>query len=175
MTPLLSPIALISSLFLSLSTNLLLMVSHVAIDMHLYFWLDQLLLCFLVLLISFPSAFFSRMHSIINIVVVFAIIQHDGGTLNYRIPYYPIIPHNLIIVVGCMVFAINGWQDISPFALGRLLRFAFHALLKYAQFIGGFLSAISNIEKYNYNSLIYIVWKMKFRQDPFFSTCDWEN
>ncbi len=90
MTPLLSPIDLISSLFPSLSTNLLLMVSHVAIDMHLYFQLDQLLLCFLVLLISFPSAFFSKMHCIINIAVVFAIIQHDGGTLNCRIPYYPI-------------------------------------------------------------------------------------
>lgn len=90
MTPLSSPVALVSSLFLSLSTNLLLMVSHVAIDTHLYFWLVQLLPCFLVLLIYFPFAFFSKMHCIINITVVFAIIQHDGGTLNYRKPYYPI-------------------------------------------------------------------------------------
>ncbi len=88
MTPLSSPVALVSSLFLSLSINLLLMVSHVAIDMHLYFRLVQLLLCFLVLLVYFPSAFFSRMHYIINIAVAFAIIQHDGGTLNCRKPYY---------------------------------------------------------------------------------------
>jgi hypothetical protein len=46
------------------------------------------------------------------------------------------------------------------------------ALLKYAQFIRGFLNEISNIEKYNYNSLIYIVWKIKFRQNLFSSTCN---
>jgi len=32
-----------------------------------------------------------------------------------------------------------------------------HALLKYVPFIGGFLNAIFNIEKYNYDSLIYII------------------
>jgi hypothetical protein len=75
-------------LFFSLSMSLLLMVSHVAIDMHFYFQLVRLLLCFLVLLVFFPSAFFFRMHCIINIAVIFAIIQHDGGTLNCRKPYY---------------------------------------------------------------------------------------
>jgi hypothetical protein len=34
---------------------------------------------------------------------------------------------------------------------------SFHALLKYVQFIGGLSNAIFNIEKYNYDSLIYII------------------
>ncbi len=42
----------------------------------------------LLLLVSFPSTFFSRMRCIINIAIVFAIIQHDGATLNHRKPYY---------------------------------------------------------------------------------------
>jgi len=81
----------ISSLFFSLSTSLLLTISRMAIDTCLSLQLVQFLLHFL-LLVYFPFAFFSRMCCIIKIATIFVIIQHDGGTLDFRKSYCLINP-----------------------------------------------------------------------------------
>lgn len=117
-----SVVALFSSLFLSLFANLLLTISCVAIDMHLYLWLVQLLSCFFLLLIYFPSAFLFGVCCINNIKTIFAIIQCDGGILYFRKPYHPINPTQFYIgIVGCLVFSINIQQYISPFALKLMI------------------------------------------------------